>query len=73
MRPDREARLRSENGVRLASSGAADVVRYRVRRGDTLSEIAEPYRTTVEAITTANDLDDTVIQPGEEQLIPSGG
>jgi len=66
------ARLRSEDGVRLASSGASDVVRYRVRRGDTLSEIAESHNTTVDAITSANDLDDTIIQPGQELLIPSG-
>jgi len=67
------ARLRREDGVRLASSGASDVVRYRVRRGDTLSEIAESHNTTVDAITSANDLDDTIIQPGQQLLIPSGG
>jgi len=66
------ARVR-EDGVRLASSGASDVVHYRVRRGDTLSEIAESHNTTVDAIASANDLDDTIIQPGQELLIPSSG
>jgi len=67
-----EARLRHEGAVRLASSSAKDVVTYKVRRGDTLSEIAAEYDTTVKAIARANDLNDTIIQPGQELLIPSG-
>jgi LysM repeat protein len=57
-------------------AGAADDVRgangvtYRVRVGDTLWYIAQAHGTTVEAISTANGLDDPVIQPGQELVLP---
>jgi len=45
---------------------------YRVRAGDTLWAIARAHDTTVDALVSANHLDDDVIQPGQELTIPSG-
>jgi len=64
---------RQSAGVQLASSGAADVSTYRVKQGDTLSEIARAHDTTVKAITSVNHLESPVIQPGQTLLIPSSG
>jgi LysM repeat protein len=67
------AMTRSAATTQLASSGAADVTTYRVRPGDTLWDIARAHDTTVEAIASANHLDDDdPIQPGQELLIPDG-
>ena len=66
-------RTRDDASVQLASSGASDVVTYIVRRGDTLSEIAEAHDTTVSAIVHVNHLDGSDIQAGQTLLIPSGG
>jgi LysM repeat protein len=49
----------------------APVVRYRVRAGDTLSEIAQKYNVTVRAIMLANGLRNETIIEGEELIIPS--
>ena len=67
------ARTRAESSVQLASSGATDVITYVVRRGDTLSEIAEAHDTTVSAIKRVNHLDGPDLQPGQKLLIPAGG
>ncbi len=53
----------------LTSSG---MTTYRVRPGDTLSEIARAHDTSVSAIRTANHLETTLIKPGDEILIPPG-
>lgn len=46
---------------------------YVVQPGDTLSEIAERFGTTVRALVRANDIDDPDrIHPGQELVIPSG-
>lgn len=66
------ALTRDDRTVTLASSGATDVSTYRVRRGDTLWDIAREHDTSVDAITSANHLSDDTIQPGQELLIPSG-
>ena len=66
------ARTNAEASVRLASSGASDVLTYVVRRGDTLSEIAEAHDTTVSAIKRVNHLDSAAIRPGQKLLLPSG-
>jgi LysM repeat protein len=44
---------------------------YVVESGDTLSEIAQRFDTTVEAIAEANDMDDPdVLSIGDELIIP---
>jgi len=60
------ARVKTEHQVQLAGRAST----YRVREGDTLSEIAREHDTTVAAIARANDLDDDVIRPGQELRIP---
>ncbi len=53
----------------LGSGGSASVV-YNVRSGDTLSEIASSYRTSVAAIRTWNvERDLSIIRPGDEIMI----
>ena len=47
---------------------------YTVQRGDTLSEIAERYGTTVSALVLANNIADRDrIYPGQVLIIPAGG
>ena len=46
------------------------VIRYTVKRGDTLSVIANRYRTTVSKIQRANGLRSTVIRIGQSLKIP---
>ena len=46
---------------------------HRVRRGDTLSELASKYGTTVRAIQQANGLRNTRIKRGQRLQIPQGG
>jgi hypothetical protein len=48
------------------------VATYVVRRGDTLSEIAEDHDVSVKALIRANGLDDATILPGQELRIPNG-
>jgi hypothetical protein len=57
----------------LVSSQAVDASSYRVRPGDTLWAIARAHDTTVDALVSANHLDDRVIRPGQELVIPPGG
>lgn len=45
-------------------------VKYRVKAGDSLIEIAARYKTTVQAIKAANNLKDDTIRIGEELIIP---
>lgn len=54
----------------LASAGAEESSQYRVRQGDTLWDIARAHDTTVRALREANDLSDSVIQPGDTLVIP---
>jgi LysM domain-containing protein/uncharacterized protein DUF5715 len=66
---------RAASNTRLASnddkdSGPGDEGTYTVRSGDTLWDIARAHGVSVEAITAANGLDDAVIQPGQELVIP---
>lgn len=67
-----EARTRAAEQVRLASRDADDESTYRVRAGDTLWDIAHDHDTTVGALLSANHLDDSTIQPGDELVIPAG-
>ena len=61
-------------GMRLALPGGADSapVSYTVKVGDTLYEIATAFDTTVDNLIAYNDLDGTVIRPGQVlSLVPS--
>lgn len=44
--------------------------RYRVQRGDSLSNIASNYQTTIEEIQKANQLNSVVVHPGQSLVIP---
>ena len=65
------ARVKAEN--RAAVPAVASQTTYTVRAGDTLWDIAREYHTTVDALTSANELRGAAIQPGEELAIPPGG
>ncbi|MBM3130710.1 MAG: LysM peptidoglycan-binding domain-containing protein [Chloroflexi bacterium] len=45
-------------------------IKYRVKSGDVLSEIAVRYKVSVQAIKNANNLKDDTIRAGEELIIP---
>ncbi|HEY2680015.1 MAG TPA: LysM peptidoglycan-binding domain-containing protein [Candidatus Udaeobacter sp.] len=44
---------------------------YIVKRGDALSSIARKLQSSAEAIVRVNDLDSTLIRPGEKLLVPA--
>jgi LysM repeat protein len=45
---------------------------YRVRKGDTLSQIARRFRMTVEKLKRVNGLKSNIIAPGRKLIIPRG-
>lgn len=45
-------------------------IKYRVKPGDTLLDIALRHKTTVQAIKSANNLKDDIIRVGDELIIP---
>lgn len=47
-------------------------VAYTVRRGDTLSRIAQRYGTSVDALRSRNDLRNNILRAGQQLFIPSG-
>jgi LysM repeat protein len=52
---------------------AVETTRYRVRRGDSLWELARKYGTTVEDLQTLNGLADQRIVAGATILLPATG
>jgi LysM repeat protein len=46
-------------------------IEYTVKRGDALSSIARKLKSSAEAIIRVNDLDSTLIRPGEKLLVPN--
>lgn len=60
------------DSVARASATPAAIAIHRVRSGDTLSNIARQYGTTVSAIQQANKLRRTTIQVGQTLRIPRG-
>ncbi|MFZ0487500.1 MAG: N-acetylmuramoyl-L-alanine amidase [Arenicellales bacterium] len=84
--PDEERLLRSEAHRRKIASAVYEGLRlyyerhhpgarpqvYVVRRGDTLSEIAQRYRISVNALKQLNDLDGNTVRIGQKLRIPSG-
>jgi LysM repeat protein len=55
-----------------ASAATPGVIRYIVKRGDTLIGIAASYGSTVEAIRIANRLESDLLSVGQELLVPIG-
>jgi len=56
-----------------ATSGATQWTRYRVRRGDTLSQIAQRHGVSVATLRSTNGLHGSMIRAGETLRIPAGG
>lgn len=68
------AALTQSDTRRVAARSAAEMTTYTVRDGDTLWDIARAHDTSVDALQTANGLDDDdVIHAGDELKIPRGG
>jgi len=65
---DRNERFK-EGIAALPPSERVRVVYHRVRRGDTLGEIADKYGISVAALKSANKLRGNMIHPGQELLI----
>jgi len=64
-------RIKLPGGSTVASIQPAEAVTHKVRRGDTLSEIAEKYRSSINAIMRANNMRSRTIQLGQVLKIPS--
>ena len=64
-------RIKLPGGTTAANKSSAKPVTHKVRRGDTLSEIAEKYRSSINAIMRANNLRSRTIQLGQVLKIPS--
>jgi LysM repeat protein len=50
--------------------GSASALEYRVKSGDTLSEIAERFGTSVDALRAANGISGSTIRPGQRLEVP---
>jgi LysM repeat protein len=60
----------ADGGRTESTSPARGQTTHTVERGDTLSVIAQAYRTTVQAIKDANKLQNDQIYPGQKLVIP---
>jgi LysM repeat protein len=70
--PAQEVPRSMANPARVAPASRRVAVRtYRVRRGDTLAEIAQRFETTVQTLLTLNGLKKTVIKPGQILTLPA--
>jgi hypothetical protein len=63
---------RTTRSASLARGGGHATPTYLVRSGDTLWGISRRYETTVNALMSANGLDDAEIRPGQTLRVPSG-
>lgn len=84
--PQEEALLRSDAHRRKVASAVYEGIRryyerrhpgarpdeYVVKRGDTLSEIAQRYRISVDELKEVNDMNGDTVRVGEKLRIPSG-
>lgn len=84
--PQEEALLRSDTHRRKVASAVYEGIRryyerrhpgarpdeYVVKRGDTLSEIAQRYRISVDELKEVNDMNGDTVRVGEKLRIPSG-
>lgn len=66
---DRSGPVQAKRVATSQSANGGGTV-YRVRRGDTLWDIARTHDTTAEAIRSANGLGRSLIKPGDELVIP---
>lgn len=55
----------------IARNDLRNTIRYVVKQGDTLYEIAKMYNTSVNAIVTLNNLTSTTIYPNQVLFIPT--
>ena len=59
-------------GVAVVAAEPPPEVRHKVRRGETLSAIARQYGVPMVALQQANDIQGSVIHPGDSLLVPTG-
>jgi membrane-bound lytic murein transglycosylase D len=64
--------LMDQSSVAVAAVEPPPEVRHKVRRGETLSAIARQYGVPMVALQRANDIQGSVIHPGDSLLIPAG-
>jgi len=64
--------LTDQGSVAVAAIEPPPEVRHKVRRGETLSAIARQYGVPMVALQRANDIQGSVIHPGDSLLIPAG-
>lgn len=69
--PFNSAGILQANLETLAKSERLSWQRYTIRAGDTLSGIAKRHRTTISAITSANNIRGHLIRQGQTLLIPT--
>jgi peptidoglycan lytic transglycosylase D len=68
--PKASERIFGERLARLPEEERIQSIRHRILRGDTLSIIAQHYRTTVERLLKVNHLENTEIIAGEFIVVP---
>ena len=64
--------LVDQSRVAVAAVEPPPDVRHKVRRGETLSAIARQYGVPILALQQSNDIQGSVIHPGDSLLIPAG-
>ena len=64
--------LGDQSSVAVVAVEPPPDVRHKVRRGETLSAIARQYDVPILALQQANDIQGSVIHPGDSLLIPAG-
>ena len=62
-----------QTGTNNGSASASSTVKYKVKKGDTLSKIAKKYGTTVEKIKKLNHLKSDMIHEGQVLIVKSSG
>ncbi|MGB5179711.1 MAG: LysM peptidoglycan-binding domain-containing protein [Gammaproteobacteria bacterium] len=61
-----------QNIATLSESQLTRLVRHKVQSGETLSQIAQRYNTTTNALISSNQLSNTLIRSGQYLLVPVG-
>ncbi|MBC8211818.1 MAG: LysM peptidoglycan-binding domain-containing protein [Gammaproteobacteria bacterium] len=69
--PKEKTELFKLNLAELPKNKRINWVRYKIKNGDTLSEIANRYRTTTTLIKNVNDISNSQIRAGKYLLIPT--